>query len=77
MDAMTAELGHPNYVVRKEAVLGLGLSKDRKSLEVLIEILEDKNEYKSIRASAATALGTLLDERAAPSLIAALDDEAY
>ena len=74
-DAMTAELKHPNYVVRKEAVLGLGLSKDRKSLEVLIKILEDKNEYKSIRASAATALGTLLDERAAPTLLAALDDE--
>ena len=75
VDAMTAELEHPNYVVRKEAVLGLGLSKDRKSLQVLIEILEDKNEYKSIRASAATALGTLLDERAAPSLLAALDDK--
>ena len=75
VDAMTAELKHPNYVVRKEAVLGLGLSKDRKSLEVLIKILEDKNEYKSIRASAATALGTLLDERAAPTLLAALDDE--
>ena len=75
VDAMTAELEHPNYVVRKEAVLGLGLSKDRKSLEVLIKILEDKNEYKSIRASAATALGTLLDERAAPTLLAALDDE--
>ena len=75
VDAMTAELKHPNYVVRKEAVLGLGLSKDRKSLEVLIKILEDKNEYKSIRASAATALGTLLDERAAPALLAALDDE--
>ena len=74
-DAMTAELKHPNYVVRKEAVLGLGLSKDRKSLEVLIKILEDKNEYKSIRASAATALGTLLDERAVPALLAALDDE--
>ena len=75
VDAITAELKHPNYVVRKEAVLGLGLSKDRKSLEVLIKILEDKNEYKSIRASAATALGTLLDERAAPTLLAALDDE--
>ena len=75
VDAMTAELKHPNYVVRKEAVLGLGLSKDRKSLEVLIKILEDKNEYKSIRASAAIALGTLLDERAAPTLLAALDDE--
>ena len=75
VDAMTAELEHPNYVIRKEAVLGLGLSKDRKSLEILIKILEDKNEYKSIRASAATALGTLLDERAAPSLLAALEDE--
>ena len=75
VDAMTAELDHPNYVVRKEAVLGLGLSKDRKSLEVLTGILEDKNEYKSIRASAATALGTLLDERAASSLLAALDDK--
>ena len=57
VDAMSAELEHPNYVIRKEAVLGLGLSKDRKSLEVLIKILEDKSEYKSIRASAATALG--------------------
>ena len=75
VDAMSAELEHPNYVIRKEAVLGLGLSKDRKSLEILTKILEDKNEYKSIRASAATALGTLLDERAAPSLLAALDDK--
>lgn len=75
VDAMTAELEHPNYVVRKEAVLGLGLSKDRNSFQILIDILEDKNEYKSIRASAATALGTLLDERAAPALLAALDDK--
>ena len=75
VDAMTAELEHPNYVVRKEAVLGLGLSKDRKSLETLIGILEEKDEYKSIRASAATALGTLLDERATPSLLTALEDE--
>ena len=75
VDAMSAELEHPNYVIRKEAVLGLGLSKDRKSLEILTKILEDKNEYKSIRASAATALGTLLDERATPSLLAALADK--
>ncbi len=75
VDAMSAQLEHPNPVIRKEAVLGLGLSKDRKSLEVLTKILEDKNEYKSIRASAATALGTLLDERAAASLLASLDDE--
>ncbi len=74
-EAMTVELEHPNYAVRKEAVLGLGLSKDRNSFQILIDILEDKNEYKSIRASAATALGTLLDERAAPALLAALDDE--
>ena len=75
VDAMSAELEHPNYVIRKEAVLGLGLSKDRKSLEILTGILGDKSEYKSIRASAATALGALLDERAAPSLLAALDDK--
>ncbi len=75
VDAVSLELEHPNYIIRKEAVLGLGLSKDRKSLGVLTKILEDKNEYKSIRASAATALGTLLDERAGSSLLAALDDE--
>ena len=75
VDAVSLELEHPNYIIRKEAVLGLGLSKDRKSLEVLTKILEDKNEYKSIRASAATALGTLLDERAVASLLTALDDE--
>lgn len=75
VEAITAQLEHPNYVVRKEAVLGLGLSKDRKSLEILTKILGDENEYKSIRASAATALGTLLDERAAPALLAALEDK--
>ena len=75
VDAISPELEQPNYIVRKEAVLGLGLSKDRKSLDILIKILEDKNEYKSIRASAATALGTLLDERASTPLLTALEDE--
>ena len=75
VEAITAELEHPNYVVRKEAVLGLGLIKNRESLGILTKILENKNEYKSIRASAATALGTLLDERAASTLLAALDDK--
>jgi HEAT repeat protein len=44
-------------------------------VDTLIAILQDKNEYKSIRATAADALGALLDERASEPLLAALDDE--
>ena len=75
MQAIRNELEHPNYLVRKEAVAALGKSKDREVLEVLIQVLQDTDEYKSIRATAAAGLGTLLDERVSAPLLAALDDE--
>ena len=75
MQAIRNELENPNYLVRKEAVAALGKSKDREVFEVLIQVLQDTNEYKSIRATAAAGLGTLLDERVSAPLLAALDDE--
>ncbi len=75
MDAINKELEHPNHLVRKEAVAALGKSKDREVLEILTKVLQDTNESKSIRATAAAALGGLLDECGSDSLLTALDDE--
>ena len=74
-DVFKSELQHPSYVVRKAAIAALGKYKDRGSVDMLIQVLQDESEYKSIRAEAAGSLGTLLDERASASLIAALDDK--
>ena len=73
-DVFKSELQHPSYVVRKAAITALGKYKDRGSVDLLINVLLDEREYKSIRAEAAAALGALLDERASAPLLAALDD---
>ena len=74
-DVFKSELQHPSYVVRKAAVAALGKYKDRRSVDALIEVLQDESEYKSIRAEAAAALGALLDARVSAPLLAALDDK--
>ena len=74
-DAMLAELEHPSYVVRKRAANSLGGFKERRLVEPLITVLENKDEMKSIRASAIISLGALKDERAAVPLLTALSDE--
>ena len=75
LDTMLAELENPSYVIRKEVVTRLGGFKDRKTVEPLIAILENREESKSIRAAAAASLNALRDERAAPALREALNDE--
>ena len=75
VDAMLTELKHPSYVVRKRAANSLGGFKERRLVEPLISILENKDEMKSIRAAAVVSLGALKDERAAAPLLAALSDE--
>ncbi len=75
LDTMLAELENPSYVIRKEVVTRLGGFKDRKTVEPLIEILENQEESISIRAAAAASLNALRDERAAPALRQALNDE--
>ena len=74
-DAMLAELEHPSYVVRKRAANSLGGFKERRLVEPLIAVLENRDEMKSIRASAIVSLGALKDERAAAPLLTALSDE--
>ena len=76
IDAIVQELKHPNEVVRRTATASLGGYKDRKTVDILVQVLENRSEYKSIRASAAASLGALLDERAAEPLLAALDDQS-
>ena len=74
-DAMLAELKHPSYVIRKRAANSLGGFKERRMVEPLIAVLEDRGEMKSIRAAAIVSLNALKDERAAVPLLAALSDE--
>ena len=75
VDTLLAELKHPSYVIRKRAAGALGGFKERRTVEPLIAILENRDEMKSIRAAAAASLGALKDERAAAPLMAALEDE--
>ncbi len=75
VDAMLEELKHPSYVVRKRAAGSLGGFKERRTVEPLIAVLENRDEMKSIRAAAAASLGALKDERAAVPLLAALKNE--
>ena len=75
VDAMLEELKHTSYVVRRRAAESLGGFKERKAVEPLIAVLENRDEMKSIRAAAAVSLGALKDERAATPLLTALSDE--
>ena len=75
VDAMLEELKHPSYVVRRRAAESLGGFKERKAVDPLIAILENRDEMKSIRAAAAFSLGALKDERASTPLLTALEDE--
>lgn len=75
LDTILAELNNSSYVIRKEAVTRLGGFKDRKTVEPLIEILENQEESVSIRAAAAASLNALRDERSGPVLRDALNDE--
>jgi len=74
-DTMLEELKHPSYVVRKRAANSLGGFKERRLVEPLIAVLENRDEMKSIRAAAIISLGALKDERAAAPLLTALSDE--
>ena len=66
LDTILAETKNPSYVIRKEAVTRLGGFKDRKTVEPLIVILENREEAVSIRAAAAASLNALRDERSSP-----------
>ena len=75
LDILLAELKSQNYVIRKEVVTRLGGFKDRKTVDTLIGILENREEMVSIRAAAAASLNALRDERSVPALRQALTDE--
>ena len=75
VDTMLEELKHPSYVVRRRAAESLGGFKERRAVEPLIDVLDNMDEMKSIRAAAALSLGALKDERASVPLLTALSDE--
>ncbi|MCG9126913.1 HEAT repeat domain-containing protein [Candidatus Poribacteria bacterium] len=75
LDAILSRLDHDSYVIRREAVTRLGGYKDRATVEPLIAIVKNKTESKTIRAAAIGSLNALRDERAAPVLREALNDQ--
>ena len=75
LDTMLAELESQHYVIRKEVVTRLGGFKDRKTVDTLIAVLQNREEMVSIRAAAVASLNALRDESAAPALRLALSDE--
>lgn len=75
LDTILSRLENDSYIIRKEAVTRLGGFKDRKTAEPLIAILQNKAESKTIRAAAVASLRALRDERSAPMLREALNDE--
>lgn len=75
LDTILETLENPSFVIRKEAVTRLGGFKDRKTVDPLVKILENTEESVSIRAAAIYSLNVLRDERAAPALREALNDE--
>ncbi len=55
-------------------VIALGELRDKRAVEILIQILSDHNEHGSIRRHAAWALGEIKDSRAVETLIDVLDE---
>ncbi len=74
-DAMLAALDDENVIVRERAAARIGALKERKAVPRLIEVLNDPDEWSAVRAGAASSLGTLRDEQASDTLLAALGSE--
>lgn len=79
IDALKYQNWHDKYAVmdsvRENAAEALGVLRDKKGVDSLIEALEDKDE--EVRWKAAWALGNIGDERAVEPLINALYDERW
>ena len=68
----SARIVRKNSVIQRSVLRGIG---DERTVEPLIQALKDENW--SVRAEAASALGTIGDEKAVKSLIRALKDENW
>ncbi|MDX6766768.1 MAG: HEAT repeat domain-containing protein [Candidatus Methylacidiphilales bacterium] len=66
---------NPDPVVRVTAAKALGLMKDARSVDLLIEHAKDKE--RSVRQAIVLALGDLKDKKALSVLVAALKDEDW
>lgn len=71
-EPLTTAFKDNSIVVRSEAAKSLGLIADRRSVELLINVLKDEDEWITVRANAATSLGKIKDERAVMPLIEVL-----
>ncbi len=74
VDRWIARLKDPNENIRFTATLQLGLLKDLRATQPLIEVLQKDRDYY-VRLGAATALGDVQAVDAIPALIEALEDD--
>lgn len=61
--------------LQREAIRGVGITKDKRAVELLIAILANNAIDSLVREKAAVVLGTLQDQRAVETLLNALNDE--
>lgn len=67
----------PDLQKREDAAYILqGYNKDKRAINVLIEVLNDKNQPSEVRAQAAESLGRIGDNRQTPILVQHLNDES-
>lgn len=72
-----AALKDPEAEVRFAAVMELGRLGDRRAVEPLAAILQDKNEIEWLRSCAASALGKLSFDDVVAPLVNALQDKRF
>ncbi len=66
-------LGHQNPIIQQDAAESLGMSRDERATEPLIQNLKDKNKF--VRKEVIMALGKIGDTRAVEPLTNALQVE--
>ncbi len=69
MDAVVSALDDKSILVRTAAARVAGLAKEKKAVDKLMDLVQ--HDSPPVRRQAATALGQIGDERAAPSLLEA------
>jgi HEAT repeat protein len=62
--------------IRASEIIALGKSRDKESIRLLIDIMENKKEVEWLRGCAAIALGRISGEEVTAPLIAILGDES-
>jgi HEAT repeat protein len=73
VERLVRDLRDPDRFVRRQAALALGQQREPGAVAALIDLLSDQETVWDAAGDAAWALGEIMDARAVPALIAALE----